>query len=138
MALVPVRVGAAAAVPVVACYRLKSVGGDYLTCRTWDGATEGGADVYVAKVHKLRHSITAEIIESIHYNYTYGTWVNTRNLIRKCNLDDTTFVEDCLVTPEWIVDDLIFAITCDFTGVTVGGSQLTLLMLGDGRSWAVH
>jgi hypothetical protein len=51
-------------------YRLKSVQGDYITCRTWDGTTEGGSDVYLAKPHKLRNSITSQTIDGVTVDYT--------------------------------------------------------------------
>ena len=35
-------------------FRFKSIADDHIVCRTWDGATEGGADVLVAKPPVLR------------------------------------------------------------------------------------
>lgn len=51
-------------------YRVKSVQGDYLTCRTWDGSTEGDTDVLVAKPPQLRHSITAQTVNSVSVTYS--------------------------------------------------------------------
>jgi hypothetical protein len=51
-------------------YRVKSVQGDYLTCRTWDGTTEGGTDVLVAKPPQLRHSIESQTIDGASVTYS--------------------------------------------------------------------
>ncbi len=37
-------------------YRLKSIEVDFMTCREWDGATEGTQDVHVARSPELRGS----------------------------------------------------------------------------------
>lgn len=50
--------------------RVKTVGDDWLICRTWDGSREGAADVKVAKPYKLRrgpfHGLT---IAGLTYTY---------------------------------------------------------------------
>lgn len=51
-------------------YRVKSVQGDYLTCRTWDGSTEGDTDVLVAKPPQLRHSITSQTVNGVSVTYS--------------------------------------------------------------------
>lgn len=51
-------------------YRVKSVQGDYLTCRTWDGTTEGGNDVLIAKPPQLRHSIESQTIDGASVTYS--------------------------------------------------------------------
>jgi len=128
----------------VAMYRLKSVQDDHLTCRSWDGTTEGTSDIFVAKVHKLRHSITTETIETVVYLYTYETGpANTPTISNKVRLAKVgaTEIERTIVTPEWLVNDLIYAVAAN-TGVfrTPGppkADPVSLLMLGDGRAWAV-
>ena len=99
----------------------------------WDGTSDGPSDIYVAKVHKLRHSITSEVIEGVTYAYTYETGPDSLNKYRVAKVSGVE-VERCVVTPEWIVNDLIYAIGCN-TYVSTAGS---LLMLGDGRAWALH
>jgi hypothetical protein len=117
----------------VHCYRLKSVSDNYLTCRSWDGSNDGTTDIYIAKVHKLRNSITQEVIEGVTYDYTYATGPDSLNKYRISKVSGVE-VERHVVTPEWIVNDLIYAIDAT-THVTTATS---LLMLGDGRAWALH
>lgn len=51
--------------------RVKKVYGDYYICRTWDGTTEGGSDIAVAKPPELRHALVSEIIEAVTVSYSY-------------------------------------------------------------------
>lgn len=119
-------------------YRVKSVAGDYLVCRTYDSATntEGGADVYIAKPFKLRHSIASAVLDGLTVNYTYAALAN--------NLDGTRTAtpingaaETEIVVPRWLVNDLIYAASVGSgTGVTVAGNAVTLLDVNaDGRAW---
>lgn len=111
--------------PVVAqCYRIKSVQSDYLTCRTWDGTTEGGSDVYVARSFRCRNPASDDDAD-----YTYGS--PTERVATS-----GTMSENQKITPPYAVNDLVFAIRSDFTGVTVSGTALTLIEINDGRAWA--
>jgi len=115
----------------VAMYRLKSVQGDYLTCRTWDGTTEGGTDVFIAKNYKLRNSITSQVIDGVTVNYTYTTTVE-----RDATIGANT--ETQIIVPRYLSDDLIFAIYSETTGVEKDDDELTLLDINaDARAWAV-
>lgn len=121
-------------------YRLKSVQADYVTCRTytWNSTTslyeDGDTDVYIAKQFKLRNSIAFEIIEGQRYDYSYFVGPDTLNVVRNA-LISGDLVETCMVTPEWLANDLIFALGCN-SGVRVGNSEIPLIMLDDGRAWA--
>jgi hypothetical protein len=126
-------------------YRLKSVQADYLVCRTWDGTTEGDTDVYIAKEPKLRHSITSETIAGTTYYYTYpGTGAGevdgdgaylSRYRLAYSDSGHTSLVETCVVTPEWLPNDILFADLCTHSGVEVSGDELTLVMKHP-RFWA--
>ncbi len=63
-------VAGGAAVTPVGRFRVKSVQGDYVTCRTWDGTTEGSSDVLVAKPPQLRHSISSQPINGVTVSYS--------------------------------------------------------------------
>lgn len=113
----------------VSQYRVKSVQGDYCTCRTWDGTTEG-SDVYVAKPYKLRNP-GSEIIDGVTVNYTsYPTSVS-----RVADISGTT--ENQVIVPRYLSNDLIYVATSNYTGVSVSGTPLTLIDVNcDGRAWA--
>lgn len=121
-------------------YRLKSVEADYVTCRTytWNSTTslyeDGDTDVYIAKEFKLRNSIAFEVIEGQRYDYSYFPSGYALNVVRNAHINGV-FIETCMVTPEWLADDLIFALGCN-SGVRVGNSEIPLIMLDDGRAWA--
>jgi hypothetical protein len=112
-------------------YRLKSVQGDYLTCRTWDGSTEGGTDVFIAKNYKLRNSITSQVIDGVTVDYTYTTTVERVAEI-------ATAEETQVVVPRYLANDLIYAIASNATGVEdAEENPITLIDINaDGRAWA--
>ncbi len=66
-------------------YRVKSIEGDFMTCREYDGTTEGATDIYIARDPELRRSRFEG--QSIAYNsdgdsftatYTYSS--NTKRV----------------------------------------------------------
>ena len=116
-------------------YRLKGIEADRLACVTWDGTTEGTTTVYLAKPFKLREAVTTETIEGVRYNYTYTTGPDSLNKYRIAKIQgQTAEYERCVVTPEWLLNDEIFAISGS-TGI----SNTTLMDLNlDARAWAVH
>jgi hypothetical protein len=111
----------------VSMYRLKAVGADTLTCRTWDGATEGGTDVTVAKNHKLRNSIASAVIDGVTVNYTYPT---TTTRIASIGASS----ESQVVVPRYIVNDIVFVTSP--SGGTGVSSVSKLDINADGRAWA--
>lgn len=124
-------------------YKLKSVQGDYVTCHTWDGETEGEDDIYLAKSPKLRKSLTEENKLGTVHTYTYGPGPadNTENIYRYDTLG--TQVERQLVIPVWVPDEIVYGIDADATGVTleIGGvpagmEKVTKLLISPSRQWA--
>lgn len=114
----------------VQMYRVKSVQGDYLTCRTWDGTTEGGSDVYVAKSYKLRTSIGSAVIDGVPVTYSYPSNVERTATISTSN-------ESQVIVPRYLPNDIIFVASANATGVSVSGTPLKLIDLNaDGRAWA--
>jgi hypothetical protein len=118
--------GATGSISLVQMFRVKSVQGDYLTCRTWDGTTDGAADVYVAKPYLLRNSLTSR--GSIQFTYT-TTQQRTAMLAGQ--------VEIQMVTPAYDVNDLIWAAQCA-TAVVLPGTQTAVSWqeISGERVWA--
>lgn len=50
--------------------RIKSIGQNSYTCRTWDGTTEGSSDITVAKPPEMR-GISSETLDSVSISYDY-------------------------------------------------------------------
>lgn len=113
----------------VKLYKYKSMSGDYLTCRTWDGTTEGDTDIYIAKPYKLRRSIASETIDGTLVSYTYAS-------DSERTATDGTNSETQKIVPRYLVDDLVWGITAT-TAVTKDNASLTILDMNiDGRAWA--
>jgi len=112
----------------VQCMRVKSVQNNYLTCRTWDGTTEGGTDILVAKPYKVRNP-ASETIDGIAVSYSY---VSTT---RRTASATGYYSETQVVVPFYLVNDVIFAISTT-TDVQVDSEYLEYLALDDGRAWA--
>lgn len=119
----------------VTMFHLKSVQGDYITCRTWNGSTDGATDVYLAKEYKLRESLTGETTPDGHaHTYSYGSGPDANNDQRADKDTVTGYVENQQVTPPWIVDEIVYGIQA-FTGVTVGGNAVGFLLIGRSAHW---
>lgn len=115
----------------VAMYKLKSIQGDYLTCRTWDGTNEGATDVYIAKPSKLRTSLAGEVIDGVNVTYAYDA-----NFVIRAASAAGYFSEIHYVTPRYNINNLIYAITVT-TAVLRAGVEVGKLDLNvDARAWA--
>jgi hypothetical protein len=113
-------------------FRIKSYSGTYITCRTWDGTTEGNSDVYVALPPEIRSSIASEVIDGDTYTYTYTLATQSRVSVRTSDSDSVTEY----MTPRFIVDQEILAIKVNGnTTVSVGGNALEYQAI-TGREWA--
>lgn len=118
-------------------YRFKSMQGDYLVCRSWDGTNEGTTDVNIAKAYKHRHSIITETLRGV--AVTYSAWSLTG---QTRNATDGTNPETQYMTPPFNVNDLVWAIPATtLVNITAGSPPVTtavaLLDLNiDGRAWA--
>lgn len=110
--------------------RFKSEDNDYITCRRWDGTTEGTEDVLVAKPWKLRHDAD---------NYGTITSLSTTSA-SEVDVDDGGGGEDeetWVVTPSYETNDEIYAHAVNGTGVEVGDDELRFIDLNiDARAWA--
>lgn len=110
-------------------FRLKSVAADHLVCREFDGTTEGSTDVLVAKVQELRNSILSDNFDGNIVTYSYHPSTVQRTAIWSGN----SAIQ--IVAPPWVVNRLIWAISCDHTGVFVNNVELKYLELNQGRGW---
>lgn len=102
---------------------------DYLQCQSWDGASLGGVNFYVAKPFKLLHVVA---------NYPQLTSLTTVDEQTATATDGST-TETWKVTPSYVVGDEIRAARWGYTGVTVGAEQLSLIDVNnDARYWGVE
>lgn len=112
--------------------RVKSISNDYLTCRTWDGTTEGGSDILVARPPMLRHVLANYAAMGI----TSLTSVNAQSV----TASDGTTTETWRVTPDYTTNCEVYAIrgSRGGTGVTdADGNPVKWLDDNrDGRAWA--
>ena len=128
-------------------FHIKSIQDDYLTCRTWDGTSEGGSDVYVAKPYEFRRSKTNEVIDGTTFTYTYfstGTTENKQN--NRTSSDGTNSQTECIYprysvysapSAGYIPLGTIFAIKpTGGTDVTVSGSPVLWVEVSPSRVWA--
>lgn len=132
LVFVPGKGGSAEISAGTPMYKIKSFQGDYMTCRTWDGVTEGGTNVYVAKPYKLRNSQTVVALDGVNITYVYdgGT------LMRAAT--HPNFQSDVQkIIPRYLVNDIIHVGDSD-TGVTAAdGTPVVKIDLNvDGRYWA--
>lgn len=116
-------------------YKLQSVQDDYLTCRSWDGTNMGTQDILIAKDHKLRTSLQTATIYGVVHNYTYAAGPDANNKQRTNTWPGAGNTENELVTPAWLVNDIIYAMPAK-TDLTVAGKKLGLLDVRPCRQWA--
>jgi len=118
--------------------RIKNVFANYLVCHTWDGSTEGGDNILVAKPFKLRHVLA---------NYNTLTGLVTLSPVSVQAISTTvvgagtvTVTETWQVTPNYEHNDEILAVSGHLggTGVTYGGDELLWIELNENaRAWAM-
>lgn len=120
----------------VAEYRVKQVFGDYLSCVTWDGTTEGTTFISIAKQFLLRESLPTPRTElNIIYNLTYSAGPDASNRYRKKTRATDGIVETQLVSPAWAIDDVVYAISTPTSVLDRDGNAISLLMQSDSRQW---
>lgn len=120
----------------VSQFLLKSVSDDHLVCRTWDGATEGSANVNVAKPPALRrtgwHGVT---VVGITYTYT-GT--QARTAVQGTTTENQVIIPAYQTASGQYIGNVIYAVQPQGgTGVVVNGEAVVWQDLNvDGRAWA--
>lgn len=124
---------------VVRQYRLKEVFDDYLRCRSWNGTTEGGEDVFIALPWRLRRTpfdgqtlVFTSDGETYSASYVYESPTKRTKTI-------AGVPEIQVILPQFQVDfDLIYAIeVVEPLGITTeDDATITLLDINDdGRAW---
>jgi hypothetical protein len=115
-------------------YRLKSVQGDYVTCHTWDGTTEGSTSVFIAKEWWLRTSLTGftDPNGNVHV-FTYPGGTTGFGIFRTDTVSGNA--QNQVVCPPFTLNELIYALPVDHTGVAVSGTELTLVMTDRSALW---
>lgn len=115
-------------------FRFKSMKGDYLICRAWNGSVEGSSDIYLAKPVKLRHSITSETIDGTAYTYSsYSLTAQTR-----VSAPASGSAETQIVVPRYLPNDLIYAMAAPtyVQSEDVPAKAVSLIDVNlDGRAW---
>ena len=120
------------------CFKTVEILGDYLRCRAWDGVNQGSVDVLVAKQYNARQSHIHQFVDGILYQFAF-TNVNQR--VETVVGSSTTNTQIDVLTERYYVDgsygeDIIWAATVPWSGVTVGDVPLTLLEVLPHRIWA--
>lgn len=111
-------------------YKITALHDDYVTCETWDGASLGGVDVYVAKPPHARQSVSSVTISSLTWTVTY-TDGNTRELSNGSGAQEKILNQT--LTPGYAVGDVIFGIdVANGTGVLTAD---TTIEAGANRVW---
>lgn len=109
-------------------FRVKSIAGDYLVCRTWNGEKEGDTDVKVAKRWRLRRTPFDGLTDAAGRSYAYTS--DVERVVTQGGLTETQ-----VVVPAYEVDEEIEA-----RSAPTGGTGVTdapkWLEHGEGRAWA--
>ena len=131
-----VLLGSGGGTPIsVSMYRIKSFQGDYMTCRSWNGSSEGATDIYIAKPVKLRNSATAATIDGGAVTYSYDS-----STLQRVAASATYGSEIHYIVPRYNVNDVIHAVD-SATGVSFTVSSVVTVVSKidlnvDGRVWA--
>lgn len=112
-------------------YRLKSVSDDYVTAQYWNGTSDSGVNVYIAKEFRVRTSLAGEP----GFTYTYGAGPDSDNKQRTKTDTGDNSTESQLVTPKWLVNEIIYALDAQTTVAKPGGGYCNLVMTSS-KAWA--
>lgn len=117
-------------------FRFKSYHANYLTCRTWNGTTEGGSDVYVSVPFKMLE-VSSETIDGDSYSYSYSNDSNGNRIRTVTKASDIDFYEEQMIVPRLLTNDLILATPIPTGYTSQSGPTPTYVDLNlDGRAWS--
>ncbi len=133
----------------IATYRFKEHAGDYIVCRTWDGTTEGDADINIAKPSLLRFAVGGRRIRGITVDYgAYDAANQSRVATPVGGLPETQFITPSygqtnnnaeVPGPDDFEGDLIYAVKAKTFVTDADDAEVSLLDLNvDGRAWAAQ
>lgn len=118
----------------ITMWQVQSDGGDYLNCKSWDGANLGAATVKIYKPPELRVSnalgIQSEAIRGTTYNYSY---TNLGGYFSRTVKVNNVVIETDIVIPDYLPGKVIFA--CSNLDVTLAGGT-GIDINASGRAWA--
>lgn len=128
--------GSGSSASSVSRYRYKDDLGSCLKCRTWDGTTEGGTDVYIAKKPEIRDTVSSVIQNGTTYDLTYSLGTADTNgnhyVSRTVKVSGST-VETDYIDPPFLYNDDIYAIT--IPPITLNSQSCALMDISP-RAWA--
>ena len=117
--------------------RVTGMADDYVSAKLWDGTTEIGTALKVAKPWDLQmaaHHGESYVIRGTTYTYTYTTGGGTLDPTRVS--DDGSTEETQLITPSYYVGAVLRIEKVGYTGVDVAGESLVWEDLNRaGRAW---
>lgn len=116
-------------------YRIKSVERNFLVCRTWDGTSEGATDAFIQRNWKLTWAVASETIRGVLWNYAY----DNADYQHRTATGSNGVVEEQYVTPDYLVNDLIYASTA--TALFLNNASVPITLKDDnddGRAWATR
>jgi len=109
----------------VVSYHMDATNGDYLVCAGTDGS------VNVAVEPQLQSGITSQTMSDASvWAYT----VYTEATQKRTSTSGSTVLTE-YISPPFLADDVVLVLSCQNTGVTVGGVPVTLIAI-TGRQWA--
>ncbi len=122
----------------VKMFRVKSFYSDCIGGVEWDGTTETGGEVLIAKPSLLRCSITERTIDGVTLIYNYSGYADTTWQTRD-EYDGSLGSDRQVVTPKYQENDVIYAIELDHTGAwqpLIGGTEAKWIDINvDARAW---
>lgn len=114
-------------------YVIKSVQGDYVTAKRFDGSGETGDNVFLAKEYKIRNSLITETIHGDTHNYAFREGPDSNNVIR--THVSGSFVQDEIIVPPWTSGEIVMAVSSK-TGIDdASGNSINLQMIRSSQ-WA--
>lgn len=126
-------------------YHVKSVQGDYLTCRSWDGTTEGTVDIFIAKPPWLRQTpyngltiaYAAGVLDTAAVTLSYAYVSGTQRTVTKAGVAQTQFIVPAYVgTGTGYKGEEIWAAFVGVTGINGGdGKPIRLVEIYSSRGW---
>ena len=125
-------------------YKVTVISDDSITCRTWDGTTDGTSDVIVAKPYRLRktpwNGITVVYdFNGTSYSIVYSYLATPGFRTAQVTVGGTQTTESQAIIPIYKVGDIIYATEPEGgTDVFVGSAVTWLDLNVDARAWACY
>lgn len=116
---------------------LADLRGDYIVCNEWDNVSIG-ASANIALWPLLRYSLSSRAYYPDTCTYTYPDPTAATNVTdqqtRNVSVNSVASGTEIL-NPRYLAGDIIYGMTVDHTGVTVSGTELTIIEAIASRDW---